>query len=219
MLLEKLLRVVGSVKGLAIFVLAGTGVVAADNEVRAAVILANQSVPNRLTRPAQTHGQGQHRELHGAVRIFCKQQFVAACADEIIHVARLGHSDRRMNQQIGFDLLGGAHGEFDVRAVHGITCLERDNVDPAQACEFGSQFSRRQPKGTEIVVRGRLEFLDPPPDIPRVRFIDGVVGARMRGAGGIENGLCFGLAVGLPHIFDMQHAQHHALGVAQRDVA
>src|SRR5208283_2535928 len=167
-LLEQLLRVVRPVKRLAIFVLAGTGVVAADDEVGAAVVLANQPVPDRLAWSAQAHGQGQHRKLYGAVRVFWKQQLVATCSHEIIHVARLGHSYRWMNQQIGFDLLGGAHREFDVRAVHGIARLERNDTDPAEAGKFRAQFGRCQTKGAEIVVRGRLEFLDASPDIPRV---------------------------------------------------
>ena len=35
----------------------------------------------------------------------------------------------------------------------------------------------------------------------------------------IEDRLGFGLAVGLPHVFDVQNRQHHAFGIAQRNFA
>ena len=41
----------------------------------------------------------------------------------------------------------------------------------------------------------------------------------MRAAGGVEHGQRFGLAVGLPDVFHAEHGEHHALGVAQSDLA
>jgi hypothetical protein len=38
-------------------------------------------------------------------------------------------------------------------------------------------------------------------------------------AGAVEHRLGFGVAVGLPDILDMQHRQHDAFRIAQRDLA
>ena len=62
-LLHELLGVVRSVERLAVGVLAGAGVVAADDEVRAAVVLADDRVPDRFARAAHPHRQRQERQL------------------------------------------------------------------------------------------------------------------------------------------------------------
>ena len=43
-----------------------------------------------------------------------------------------------MNQQVGFDLFGGAKGQFDVGAVHGIARLEGNYAAPTQAGKLGA---------------------------------------------------------------------------------
>ena len=217
--LEEFLRIVGAVEVLTVGIFSRTGMVAADDEVGAAVILANQAVPDGFARSAHAHGERQHGELHGAVRIFREQQLVAAGADEIIDVAGLGHADGRMDEQIGFDLLGGAHGEFDVGAMHRITRLEGDDAGPAEAGEFGAQFGGSQAQGAEIVVGRRLHSFDFSADVPGIRFVDGVVGAGVGAADGTENGLGFGFFVGLPHVFDVEDGEHYAFGIAQGDLA
>src|SRR5450631_431582 len=98
MLLEQFLSVVRAVEVLAVRIFSRTGMIAADDEVRAAVVLAYQAVPNRLARSAHAHGQRQHGEFDRAVRVLREQQLVAAGAHEIIDVARLGHTDRGMDQ-------------------------------------------------------------------------------------------------------------------------
>src|ERR1035437_3395759 len=94
MLLEQFLGLIRAIERLAVAILSRTGMVAADDEVRATVILANQAVPDRFPRPAQAHGERQQGEFDRAVRVLREQQLVAAGADEVIDVARLGHPDR-----------------------------------------------------------------------------------------------------------------------------
>ena len=115
-----------------------------DDEVGAAVVLANQRVPDGFARSAHAHGEGDQGELGGAGRIFADEQLVAADAGEVIDVAGLGHADDRMNEEAGFDLLGGAEGKFDVRAVHRVAGLEGDDAAPAQAGELGAQLGGSQ---------------------------------------------------------------------------
>ena len=65
MLAEQVLRVVGAVEILAGGVLAGAGVVAADDEMGAAVVLADQPVPDRLARAGHAHGKVQQGHRGG----------------------------------------------------------------------------------------------------------------------------------------------------------
>ena len=67
-LLQQLLGIVRSVERLAARVLAGAGVIAADDQVRAAVVLADDRVPDRLARPAHPHRQRQQREVRRVLR-------------------------------------------------------------------------------------------------------------------------------------------------------
>ena len=144
MLLEQFLGVVRTVEVLAVGILSWTGMIAAHDEVRASMVFSYQAVPHRFARSAHAHGERQHGELDRALGILREQQLIAAGADEIIHVARLGHADRGMNEQIRLDLLGGTHGQFDVRPMHGITRLEGHDFGPAHAPELGAQVGGSQ---------------------------------------------------------------------------
>src|SRR6185437_765570 len=73
MFLEKFLSVIRPVEWLAALVLARTRMVAAYNEVRATVVLADERMPERFARPAHAHSQRQHGKLHRSRRIFRQQ--------------------------------------------------------------------------------------------------------------------------------------------------
>ena len=109
-----------------------------------------------------------------------------------------------MNQQVRLNLLGGAHGELDVSAMHGIARLEGHDGGPPQAAEFGAQVGGGKPQRAEIIVRRILYSFNFSAYVPGIRFVDGVIGSRMRRAGGTKNQLGFGFAVRLPDIFDAQ---------------
>ena len=72
--LKSCLRVVWAVEGLAVGVVARTGVIAADDEVSAPVVLADQSVPDRFARSAHAHRQRQQRQLYCALRILVETE-------------------------------------------------------------------------------------------------------------------------------------------------
>ena len=55
MLFKQGLRIVRSIKRLAVGIASRTGVVPTHNEVGSSMILANQGVPNRFPRPAHAH--------------------------------------------------------------------------------------------------------------------------------------------------------------------
>ena len=52
----------------------------------------------------------------------------------------------------------------------------------------------------------------------RIASVHQIGDAGMGGARGLEDGFAFGLAIGLPDVFDVQDGDHDALGVAQRDL-
>ena len=69
-LLEQLLRFVGSVKLFAIGVIARSGVITSYDEMRAAVILTDQRMPDGLAGSSHAHGQREERELYCSRRKF-----------------------------------------------------------------------------------------------------------------------------------------------------
>jgi hypothetical protein len=67
---------------------------------------------------------------------------VAAHPRVVVDVAGPCHADDGMQQQVGFGLARGAQRELLVRAMHGIACLERDDLAPAQLAETPAQLGR-----------------------------------------------------------------------------
>src|SRR2546426_152852 len=68
--LEQLLGFVGSVERFAVRVIARAGVITSYDEMRAAVVLADQRMPDSLARSSHAHGQREERELYGSGRKF-----------------------------------------------------------------------------------------------------------------------------------------------------
>ena len=65
-------------------------------------------------------------------RIFVDHRLIAAHAGEMVHVAGFRHADNRVDQQVGLCFLGGAEGQFLMRAVQRVAGLERHNLGPAE---------------------------------------------------------------------------------------
>jgi len=68
-------------------------------------------------------------------------------------------------------------------------------------------------------MRRRLHSLKAAADIPGIRLVDGVVGARVRATGRTKHSFCLRRAIRLPYVPDIQHGQHDALAVAQGNLA
>ena len=118
--------------------------VASHNEVSAAMILADQRVPHRFPRPAHTHRQRQQRQLLRTLRILGTEQLITTHPSVIVHIPRLGHAHDRMDQKVGFNLLGGTECQFDVGTVHGIAGLESHYSAPPEARKLRAQFRRSE---------------------------------------------------------------------------
>ena len=215
--LEKLLRFVGAIEWLAVGVVARAGVVATDDEMGAAVVFADERVPDGFARAAHTHGEGHKGELGGPGWIFSNEELVAADAGKVIDIAGPGHADDRMDEETGFDLLRGAEGEFDMRAVHWVASLEGDDAAPTLVRKFGTKLGRGLAEGFEVVVARKLEALKAPADVPWIAPVHQIGNAGVGATRAVEDGFALGLAIGLPDVFDVQNGNHDALGVAQRD--
>ena len=135
-LVEDLLRVVGAV------VAADARVVAADDEVRAAVVLARDRVPDRLARPAVAHRGGKRREHRPVCRVVAiEQRAIAVDAHGDRHVVRFRLADERVHEQPIDDLEGRLRDEL-VRAVDRVARLEADDPPPATLVEDRARLGR-----------------------------------------------------------------------------
>src|SRR5688500_13651943 len=146
--IEDVLCVVVAVERLAAGVLAWSSVVSAYDEVCAAVILAADSVEDRLAGSAVAHRRwedGQHRAVLGIVA--SQDRLVGAHSDVGGDVRGAGLPHERVQEQ-PVDYLQGALLDVLVRAVHGVTGLETDHALPAFLREDLAQAAR-------LVVVGR----------------------------------------------------------------
>ena len=206
----------GTVERRAGRVAARSRVVAADDEVRAAVVLPDDRVPHRLARSAHAHRQRQQRQQRRPGRIAVQQRLVAADAGVVVDVARLRHPHHRVNQQVGLDLLRRAQRQLLVRPVHRVARLERNDARPPQLGELGPQLRRGVAQEPVVVVRDGLHAGQRAADVVRLRPLEQVRHARMLRVRRAEDGLGLGLPIGPPDILDLQRRQHDAFGVAQR---
>ena len=212
---QQLLGVVRTVERRARRVAARSGVVAADDEMRAAVVLADDRVPHRLARAAHPHGERQQRQQRRLARIAGQQRQIAANARVVVDVAGLRHADHGMNQEVGFDLLRRAQRQLLMRPVHRVARLERHDAHPPQLGELGPQLLRRVPQQPVVVVRHGPHAGQRAADVVRLRPLEEVRHGRVLWVGGAEDRLGLGPPFGPPDVLDLQRRQHDALGIAQ----
>ena len=117
--------------------------IAANDEMGAAVVFADQPVPDRLARAGHAHGKVQQGHRRGRGWVLIKHRLIAAHAGEVIHVAGFGHAHHRVDQQVRLRLTGGAEGQLLMRAVQRVAGLKRHNLAPAHLAEIGAQFVGR----------------------------------------------------------------------------
>ena len=193
--------------------------VAADDQVRAPVVLADDRVPDRLSRPGHAHRERQERKTRRARFVSRQDGLVAADTRVVVHVARLCHADDRVDEQVGVGVARSADRELLVCPMHRISSLERHDAGPSCAGEGRTHFRRRQAQFPIVVVDGKRETLDPATDQARVAPIEDGRGSGVLAITGSVHLLDFFRAVRLPHVVDVQHGEHDAFCVTQRDRA
>ena len=204
-LLDGVLGVVGAVEVLALAVAAGTGVVAADNEVGGTVVLADDGVPDGLAGTTHAHGERKQTEDGHAVGVAVHDGLVDTDASEVVNVTGLGQADDGVDEDVGLSGAGGNDGELTVSAVHGVAGLESDNLGPAKLLEVKTELGRGVAESDVVVVHEALDGLDLATDVDVaggvVEVLDGRVGLVTVG---VEDELGLGLLVGPVDILDGQ---------------
>lgn len=138
-LLDEDLSIVGAVVVLAVLVLAGAGVVTADDEVGGTVVLADHGVPQGLTGTTHAHGEGQQGQGGHAVGVAGQESLVDTDTGEVVDVAGLGQTDDGVDEDVGLLGAGGTDRQLTVSTVHGVSGLESNDLLPAELVEVGSQ--------------------------------------------------------------------------------
>ena len=95
----------------------------AYDEMRSAVILPDDSMPNRFSRPAHAHGQRKEAEDSHTIGITRQNGLVYPNAGEVVDIARLGQADDGMNEYICLSGTSGADGKLSMSAMHWIPCV------------------------------------------------------------------------------------------------
>ena len=127
---EDLLRVVGAV------VVTDAGVVAADDEVRRAVVAADDRVEDRLARTGVAHLRRVDAEHDPVVRVVVLHQDLVAAHPHVGRdVAALGLADQRVDEEPVADLERRL-GQVLVGAVDRVAGLEGDDPLPAAVGEL-----------------------------------------------------------------------------------
>src|SRR3546814_4495836 len=98
--------------------------VTANNEMRAAEILADDAVPQRLLRSSPAHGKIQQAQGGALLGVFMENVLVAPHPGEMVHVAGFGHAHHRMAQEVRLGLARRADGQLLMGAVPGIRSEE-----------------------------------------------------------------------------------------------
>ena len=192
--------------------------VAADDQVGASVVPANQGVPERLAGTRHSHGERQQRQLRGVARIVAQNLPVAADARVVIEVSRLRHADDRVDQQVRLQFAGRPQGQLEVRPMHRVAGLEGDRRLPSELREPSPQLLGRLAQSREVVVPRRLDPLDPAAHGHRVRPLVEMGNA---GMGLVESPVDeFRLLapVVLPDVVHREHHQRQPLQVAQNQL-
>ena len=205
-----LLRIVWAVEILALRVLARSGVVTADDEVGTAMVTPDQSVPQRFTWASHPHGQVQQRHGRGLIGVVPHDRLVAAHAGKVVNVARLGHADNWMDQQVCFSQLRGANRQFDVRAMERVPGLESHHLAPAPLVKHAPQVVRGVTVLSVVVVHRLIDACHCAAEVYRTGLVVQVAHSRVRLVVGAVHHFGFAMLVGAVHFLDVDHSQRHA---------
>ncbi len=215
---QQLLRGVRRIDRGAVAVGAGTGMIAADDEVGAAVVLADDRVPDGLARSGHPHRQREQAEHRRLLGVELEDVLVAADPGEMVDVPRLGGADHRVDQQVGLGHLRRAVGQLLVRPVHRIAGLEGDDPRPSPLLEQPAQVGRVVAVVLEVVLHGRVDPDQAAAEIDRMGVVDQIVDPGMGRLAGGEHPFRLAPLVGYPDRGDGHCRDQPSLGVAQRDV-
>ena len=189
----------------------------AYDHVGAAVVLADDGVPQGFARTGHAHGQRQQRQHGEVVREVPADGLVAVHARVVLQIARLGHAHGGVQQDVALDVLGGLQGDLALQAVHGLAGLEGHHAAPAHLLEQGAHFLGGIPEALEIIVVRQLDTLDAATDIDGVHTFVQVAHAGVLLGGGVVDLFRFAAFVRPVDVFHGEHRGHEAFSVTKSD--
>jgi hypothetical protein len=95
--MEHRLCIVRPVERVALRVLAGARMIPTDDQVGASVIPSHDGVREHFTRSRHAHGERQQRKYRRSGRVLPEGYLIATDPGEMVHVAGLGRTDRRLD--------------------------------------------------------------------------------------------------------------------------
>lgn len=113
--------------------------VATDNEVRCAKVLADDSVPDSLAGTSHAHRKREEGKVAHAVRVLGHDGLVDPHTGVVVDISRLREANDGVDEHVGLVLTGGADGELTVSPVHGVTGLEGDDLAPGDLVEVSTK--------------------------------------------------------------------------------
>ncbi len=151
-LVEDFLRVVRAI------VLADARVIASDDDVCAAIVLAADRVKDRFARTGVPHRRRKHAEDHAVGRIVIAQEFLVRTHPHVGRdIVRLGFADERMEKQAVHDFERGLLNVL-VRAVDRVARLKRDDALPPARGEHLASGEWRVAKLWELEIIGKINY-------------------------------------------------------------
>ena len=216
--LQELLRLIRTVKRLAIAVRSGARMVTANDEVRATVVFSNERMPERFTRAGHAHCERQKAQRRRLLRVVLEKLLVAAYAREMIDIARLCHAYDRVNKEIGFSVLRRAERELEMRSMHGVSGLKCNHTPPSELLELVANFLRGVAQMFEVVVSRRLNTLETPTDIDVVGAIVQVVDGRVSFIVLAHHRGSLSMLIRRENTGDFHRRNEHAFCITQRDL-
>ena len=217
MFLIQVLRVIRAIKWISVTVITRTGMVAPHDKVCAAIVLANDGVPQRFTWPTKAHSQVEQAQSSGLFRVLFQHMFITAHTREVINITRLGHANHGVDQQVGFHFACRAKSQFLVATVQRITGLEGDYFAPAKFAKAATEFRGRITQQFKVVKSRWLDSVHFATHVDRARLVHQVAHGRVSFVICAENPLCFAFLVRLPDVRYVHGRDQHPFGVPQRD--
>ena len=212
-LFDEILRIVRAVKVFALAVLARASVITTNNKVRYTKVLANNRVPQCLTRSSHTHGKWQERKCGHTLRVAGHQALVDTHARVVVDITRLGKANNGMDEDIGLQFTSRTDGQFTVRAVHRVTSLESHDAAPRDLVEVVAQLSWREAQLDVVKVLWLVDGLHSTADVHVLDVVvqkgDGRVGLVIR----THNKLGFARTIDIKQV---RHGQNRNDGIVAR---
>ena len=216
--LGEVLGVVGAVEVLAVDGGLGPRHVAADDEVGAPVVLADDHVLDSLAGTGHVHGVREVRPPDGGVVHLLGEHLVGVVADEAGDVVVLGRAhggvhqaNRALAHVLGVESAGE---ELVVRPVDGVAALEGDDV-----LALGEHGANRRGIGAREGARGHGETLNLAADVELAALHGDHGDAGVLDGGGAVAHLGLQRLVGLPLGLDGDHGDVLTLVLEQHLVA